>query len=57
MLDKYNISDIELSRGKKKKSKYVIMRENTLQTMKEVEYFLGNWRKIFKGIRLYKILK
>lgn len=57
MLDKYNINDIELSRGKKKKSKYVIMKENTLQSMKEVEYFLGNWRKIFKGIRLYKILK
>lgn len=57
MLNEYNIKDIELSRGKKKKNKLIIMRDNTMKSLKEVEFFLGNWKKAAKGIRLYKILK
>lgn len=57
MLNEYNINDIELSRGKKKKNKFIIMRDNTMKSLKEVEFFLGNWKKAAKGIRLYKILK
>lgn len=57
MLNEYNINDIELSRGKKKKNKLIIMRDNTMKSLNEVEFFLGNWKKAVKGIRLYKILK
>lgn len=53
MLNEYN----ELSRGKKKKNKFIIMRDNTMKSLHEVEFFLGNWKKTIKGIRLYKILK
>lgn len=58
MEERYTIKDLDLTRGKKKKkNKIIIMRDNTLKSMKEVEYFIGNWRKVFKGISLYKILK
>ena len=32
-------------------------KENTIQSLKEVEHFLWNWKKASKGIGLYKILK
>ena len=53
LLNEYN----ELSRGKKKKNKFIIMRDNTMKSLHEVEFFLGNWKKTVKGFRLYKILK
>ncbi len=57
MEERYYINDIEEYRGKKKKSKFSIKKDNTLKSLKEVEYFLENWKRAFKGIKLYKILK
>lgn len=57
MLEKYTIKDLELARGEKKKNKMIIMKDNTVKSLKEVEYFLCNWKKVVKGIKLYKILK
>ncbi len=57
MVERYNINDLELARGEKKKSKFCIKRDNTLKSLKEVEFFLGNWKRAVKGIKLYKILK
>lgn len=57
MEERYNIKDLELDRGEKKENKFVIKKNNTLKSLREVEFFLGNWRKVIKGIKLYKILK
>ena len=57
LVEKYNIKDLELSRGEKKKNKFIIKKDNTLKSLREIEFFLGNWRRVFKGIKLYKILK
>lgn len=57
MVEKYNIKDLELSRGDKKKNKFIIKKDNTIKSLKEVEFFLGNWKRALKGIKLYKILK
>ena len=47
---------IELRRQVEKK-RIVQMKENTRKSLKEVEKFLENWRKVLKGIKLYNILK
>lgn len=57
MVEKYNIKDLELARGEKKKNKFVVKKDNTLKSLREVEFFLGNWKRVLKGIKLYKILK
>ena len=57
MIERYKIDDLKLSRGEEKKNKFLIKRDNTLKSLKEVEFFLGNWKKVLKGIKLYKILK
>ena len=57
MVEKYNIKDLDLNRQEKKKSKIITMKDNTLKSLNEVECFLTNWKKAFKGIKLYKILK
>lgn len=57
MIERYPIRDLEDNRGEKKKNKFLVKRDNTLKSLKEVEYFLGNWKRAFKGIKLYKILK
>jgi hypothetical protein len=57
MIEKYNIKDLELQRGEKKKNKFISMKDNILKSCKEVEYFLCNWKRVVKGIKLYKILK
>lgn len=57
MVEKCNIKDLELARGDKKKNKFKDKKDNTLKSLKEVEYFLGNWKRALKGIKLYKILK
>lgn len=57
MVEKYNINDLELARGDKKKNKFIVKKDNTLKSLREVEFFLGNWRRALKGIKLYKILK
>ena len=56
-MKRYNISDLELTRGEKKKNKFLIKRDNTIKSLKEVEFFLTNWKSALKGIKLYKILK
>lgn len=60
MVKRYSVNDFELNRGdkkKKKKSKFLIKRDNTIKSFKEVEFFLNNWKKAINGVRLYKILK
>lgn len=59
MADNYNIKDIELTRKEKekKKNKLIEMKDNTEKSLVEVEFFLGNWKRVLKGIKLYKILK
>ena len=57
MVEKYNIKDIEITRKDKKKNKIIVMRDNTAKSLNEVEFFIGNWKRILKGIKLYKILK
>ena len=57
MEQKYTIKDLELARGEKKKNKFIVKKDNTLKSLKEVEYFLDNWKRALKGIKLYKILK
>ena len=56
MVQRYRISDFELKR-EKNNNKFCIKKDNTLKSLKEVEFFLCNWKKVIKGIRLYKILK
>lgn len=58
MIERYNIKDIEQTREEeKKKNKLITMKDNTAKSLKEVEFFLGNWKRVLKGIKLYKILK
>lgn len=57
MLERYPVNNLENNRGEKEKNKFKIKKENTLNSLREVEYFLGNWKKALKGIKLYKILK
>ena len=57
MIQRYNIQDFELHREEKKKNKFITMKDNTMKSLKEVEFFLGNWKRVLKGIKLYKILK
>lgn len=59
MIEKYNINDLNNSRGenKKKKNTFKTYKDNTLKSLNEVEYFLDNWKRAWKGIRLFKILK
>ena len=59
MIERYyiNNNDENEHRGEKNKSKFLIKKDNTLKSLREVEFFLENWKKAIKGIRLYKILK
>ena len=57
LIQRYNIRDFELPREEKKKNKLIIMKDNTMKSLKEVEVFLENWKRVTKGIKLYKILK
>ena len=58
MIQKYYIQDIDdYKRKSKKKNSLKIKADNAFKSLKEVEYFLGNWKKVSKGIKLYKILK
>ena len=57
VVEKYNIKEIELTREEKKNNKLISMKDNTEKSLKEVEFFLGNWKRVLKGIKLYKILK
>lgn len=54
-MEEYNIQDLKEFRGKK--SKFKIRKENTINSLKEVECFLWNWKRACKGIALYKIMK
>lgn len=54
MSKKYNNEKKELT---KEKNKYKKLKDNTINSLKEVECFLWNWKKACKGICLYKGLK
>lgn len=58
MTEKYYIQDIDdYKRKNKKKNSLKIKADNTIKSLKEVEYFLCNWKKVSNGIKLYKIIK
>lgn len=57
LIQRYKINDLELNREEKKKNKFLVKKDNTLKSLKEVEFFLCNWKRVAKGIKLYKILK
>lgn len=57
MVEKYNIKNIKETRENNKKNKLIEMKDNTAKSLNEVEFFLGNWKRVLKGIKLYKILK
>ena len=57
LVQRYKPNDLELDRGEKKKNNFLIKKDNTLKSLKEVEFFLCNWKRVVKGIKLYKILK
>ena len=55
MEEQYNNESLKEYRGEK--SQFKIRKENTINSLKEVECFLWNWKRAWKGIELYKILK
>ncbi len=57
MIDKYNIENLEESRGEKRKDGFKIRKDNTIRSLKEVESFLWNCKQVFKGIGAYKLIK
>lgn len=57
VVERYNIKDIKSTREARKKNKLIEIKNNTAKSLKEVEFFLGNWKRVLKGIKLYKILK
>lgn len=52
-----NFNRGEKSSKEGKKSKFKDIKNNTLKSLNEVEYFLNNFKKFSKCIKLYKILK
>lgn len=57
MKERYRVKDLEILEKEKKPNKFIIKKDNTIKSLKEVEYFLCNWKRVVKGIKLYKILK
>ena len=54
----YTKSDLSIDEFRKKiYDRFKKYKENTLCSLNEVENFLGNWKKAWKGIMLFKILK
>lgn len=41
----------------KKKFDFKVYQKNTLHSLNEVEYFLNNFKKFSRYVKLYKILK
>jgi len=60
-LYKSNLKNIEnrgdLPSPHKNKLSFKSMKKNTICSLNEVEYFLNNFSKIAKCLKLYKILK
>ena len=60
-MDKKIIKNIE-NRGRKcpppkKKFNFKCCKDNTVKSLRDVEYFLNNFHRFIKYIKLYKILK
>ncbi len=47
----------KFEKNNKKKLNFSCCKNNTIKSLQEVEYFLCNFNKIFKGIKLYKFFK
>lgn len=56
-LENRNKSQCEKSEDKKRKFDIITKKENTLRSLREVECFLTNFKRIAKHIKLYKLLK
>ena len=60
-MDKMIIKPIENRGGKcpplKKKFNFKCCKDNTIKSLREVEYFLNHFHRFIKYIKLYKILK
>ena len=54
MLKRYYIEDLDRYKEEiDKKNTFKKKKENTIKSLREVEYFLSNWKRISKGIILY----
>ena len=60
-MDKRIIKPIKNRGGKcpppKKKFNFKCYKDNTIQSLHEVEYFLNHFHRFIKYVKLYKILK
>lgn len=43
--------------NKKKKKDFKTLKKNTINSLNEVEYFLNNLSQIFRGVKIYKLIK
>lgn len=44
-------------KDKKKKQDFKTLKNNTIKSLNEVEYFLNNFERFVKSVKLYKLLK
>lgn len=42
---------------KKKKKDFKTLKNNTINSLNDVEYFLNNLSQIFRGVKIYKLIK
>ena len=54
---KINNRNYSKNKNQPKKINIKNIKDNTIKSLQEVEYFLSNFNKIFKSIKLYKIFK
>lgn len=43
--------------NKKKKKNFKTLKNNTINSLNDVEYFLNNLGQIFKGVKIYKLIR
>ena len=46
-----------IKKEQKEKFDFKKRKENTLNSLLQVEHFLGDFRNVMKGLKLYKIIK
>ena len=44
-------------KNKKKKKDFKTLKKNTIHSLNDVEYFLNNLSQIFRGVKIYKLIK
>ncbi|MBR3255619.1 MAG: hypothetical protein IKF97_05350 [Clostridia bacterium] len=44
-------------KNKKRKKDFKTLKNNTINSLNDVEYFLNNLGQIFKGVKIYKLIR